>query len=113
MSDIAKRLYKWSLFGYGVEASEDMRKGAAEITRLTELAAWHEADKARFQDVAATHLREIARLKAEVARKDAAYALLAFAAKKLLDDNSFLFPPGNPWGDNLRAAINPSQEPRT
>ena len=36
MSDIVERLRKWSVFGYGVEASADMKEAADEIERLRE-----------------------------------------------------------------------------
>jgi uncharacterized small protein (DUF1192 family) len=77
MSEIVKRLlapaYWISGSAEGHEGENNAPREAADeitrlIARLREEVAWHEADKARFHDVQAAHLREITRLKAEVAR---------------------------------------------
>lgn len=44
MSDIVDRLQKWSIIGYGHDASLDMKEAAAEIKRLR--AALDEAQQA-------------------------------------------------------------------
>jgi recombinational DNA repair ATPase RecF len=71
MTDIVERLRKWSVFGYGVEASADMREAADEITTL----------RAEVETVGAMHrdacklakhrMQEIERLRADLAHADA------------------------------------------
>lgn len=68
MTDIVDRLRKWSVFGYGVEASADMKEAADEITKLraevAEQVQWVKdlADRLIAEEAKTTTLR------AEVAR---------------------------------------------
>lgn len=42
----------------------------AEITRLTELVVWHEANNARFHDVQSAHLKDVERLRSALTADD-------------------------------------------
>lgn len=86
MIDIVKRLRKWSIFGYGYEASCDMKEAAIEIQHQRTVVAnaaralseqtqildalraeveWYKKHSARVQEVAATYTRTIMQYRAE------------------------------------------------
>jgi hypothetical protein len=98
MSD--EELGKTSGIMWAARLAEEKARDA-EIIRLTELVAWHEADKARFQDVEATHLREIERLKTEVERLRSALEDIAYPNPVHGEDQLMQI---------ARAALTPSQE---
>lgn len=109
----------------------------AEIERLKAEVAWYVADKDRWQDAQAAHLRAIASLKAEVERKDAALEKAEShfynMANAINDEDYRGSVPGIDgvvvghreeyhkghvewlvkYAEEARAALTPSQEPRT
>ena len=60
MSDIVERLRKWSVFGYGYEASCDMKEAADEIDRLEADLAEASKERSHQQGRADRNAREYA-----------------------------------------------------